>query len=213
MFLGLSDPLRVLPFSHKSVEWTEIIQKFSYLIFLKILIIKHIFTILKLLNSLIKTLKNRFFCILKVTSDFGTSASVSQRYGSEDPEPYQNVTDLEHWVKLPLEGPLNKKVLVWPDVLWIEVLCEDGHELGYAGVHVHKTRLKTVKNCGKKTNQFTDDLERGFKTKDPARAQSVIFSTCESALERKLRFCKKIYSKCATNFHSPHLNWLPNCQL
>ncbi len=78
------------------------------------------------------------FCILKVTKVFCTDPHPNSLYGSED----QNVTDPEHWVKLPLEGPVNKKVLVWPDVLWIEVLCEDGHELGYAGVHVHKTRLK-----------------------------------------------------------------------
>jgi len=25
------------------------------------------------------------------------AGSVSQRFGSEDPDPYQNVTDLEHW--------------------------------------------------------------------------------------------------------------------
>ncbi len=27
------------------------------------------------------------------------AGSVSQRYGSEDPDPHQNVTDLEHWLQ------------------------------------------------------------------------------------------------------------------
>ncbi len=43
--------------------------------------------------------KNIFICILKVIEDFGTdpeSESVGQRYGSEDPDPYQNVTDTEN---------------------------------------------------------------------------------------------------------------------
>ncbi len=48
-----------------------------------------------------------FVGILKVTDErtgsgsaFGSAfGSVSQRYGSEDPDPYQNVTDPEHWIK------------------------------------------------------------------------------------------------------------------
>jgi len=28
------------------------------------------------------------------------SGSISQRYGSVDPDPHQNVTDLQHWLKL-----------------------------------------------------------------------------------------------------------------
>jgi hypothetical protein len=28
------------------------------------------------------------------------SGSVGQRYGSEDPEPYQNVTDPQHWIQV-----------------------------------------------------------------------------------------------------------------
>ncbi len=94
----------------------------------------------------LKMWKNRLFCILNRHWRFWyrfASGSVCQRYRT-DPR-IKNVTDPEHWVKLPLEGPLNKKVFVWPDVLWIEVLCEDRHKLGYAGVHVHKTRLKNSK--------------------------------------------------------------------
>jgi hypothetical protein len=100
-------------FSHKGVERTEIMvaKNFENKNFLAqnlILIVKHIFKILKL--SLIKTLKNMkniFVCILKVTEDFGTDPNphpdpLVKRYESEDPHPdlYQNVTDLEHWQKL-----------------------------------------------------------------------------------------------------------------
>jgi len=85
---------------------------------------------------------------------------------------------------------MNKKVLVWPDVLWIEVLCEDGHELGYAGVHVHKTRLKNSKKIVvKRHTKFTDDLQRCFKTKDPA--QSDILSAW-----LWIRFSEKIEIRC-----------------
>jgi hypothetical protein len=35
-----------------------------------------------------------FFGVLMITDE--TRGSLSQRYGSEDPDPYQNVTDLEH---------------------------------------------------------------------------------------------------------------------
>jgi hypothetical protein len=31
--------------------------------------------------------------------------------------------------------------------------------------------------------------------------------------DSKLQNEKTLYSKCATNFRRPHLNWLPNCQL
>jgi hypothetical protein len=50
-------------------------------------------------------MKKSFFLHPKVTEDFGKNphlhpdplqGSVSQRYGSEDPDPYQNVTDPEH---------------------------------------------------------------------------------------------------------------------
>jgi hypothetical protein len=36
--------------------------------------------------------KKYFFCILKVTGDFGTDSEAH-------PDPYQNITDLEHWSK------------------------------------------------------------------------------------------------------------------
>ncbi len=41
-----------------------------------------------------------FVGILKVTdekSQIQNPRYISQKYGSEDPDPYQNVTDLEHW--------------------------------------------------------------------------------------------------------------------
>ncbi len=38
-----------------------------------------------------------FVGILKVTDEKGGAGSVSQRYGSEDRDPNQNVTDPEHW--------------------------------------------------------------------------------------------------------------------
>ncbi len=44
--------------------------------------------------------KNRFFCILKVIEDFGTDPNPNpdERYGTEDPDQYLNVTDPEHWL-------------------------------------------------------------------------------------------------------------------
>ncbi len=36
------------------------------------------------------------------------SGSVSQRYGSEDPAPYINVTDPQHWIKLQSKIKLNQ---------------------------------------------------------------------------------------------------------
>jgi hypothetical protein len=60
-----------------------------------ILNIKHIFTILKLLNFIHsfvnKYEKIDFFCNLKVTENFGMDPH---------PDPYQNVIDLEHWLHL-----------------------------------------------------------------------------------------------------------------
>jgi len=50
--------------------------------------------------------KKDFFRIQKITKNFGTnpdphpaSGSISQRYRSKDPDPYQNVTDSEHCSK------------------------------------------------------------------------------------------------------------------
>ncbi len=42
--------------------------------------------------------KNKIFFVgvLKVTDERAGSGSVSQRYGSDDPDPQQNVTDPEH---------------------------------------------------------------------------------------------------------------------
>ncbi len=44
--------------------------------------------------------KYEFFCILKVTEDFKESDpdpdSISQRYGSANQDPHQNVTDVQH---------------------------------------------------------------------------------------------------------------------
>ena len=79
--------------------------KFYYKNFLatnKILIIKHIFTILKLLNFIIKHWKiwrkKTIFLHSKSHWRFwygsaSASGSVSRRYGSEDRDPYQFVTD------------------------------------------------------------------------------------------------------------------------
>jgi hypothetical protein len=45
--------------------------------------------------------KQQFFCILKVTKKGVKFGSISQRYryGSEDPDQHQNVTDPQHCVK------------------------------------------------------------------------------------------------------------------
>jgi hypothetical protein len=50
----------------------------------------------KVISKIIK--KNFFICRLEgsLTKITG-SGSVSQRYGSADPDPYQNVTDPQHW--------------------------------------------------------------------------------------------------------------------
>jgi hypothetical protein len=40
--------------------------------------------------------KKYFFCILKVTEEKFGSGSISQRYGSADPDPHQKVTDPQH---------------------------------------------------------------------------------------------------------------------
>ncbi len=39
------------------------------------------------------------FCNLQVTEERVGSGSISQRYGSEDPDPRQNVMDPQHWLK------------------------------------------------------------------------------------------------------------------
>ncbi len=51
-----------------------------------------------------KIWKKYNFCILSHWRFWNESGSVSQRYGSEDPDPdpYQNVTDPEHWPTTPL---------------------------------------------------------------------------------------------------------------
>jgi hypothetical protein len=49
--------------------------------------------------------KSIFFCILKVTEDFGTdpeSGFVSQRYGSEDPDPYPGTK--MSWIRKSVSG-------------------------------------------------------------------------------------------------------------
>jgi hypothetical protein len=73
-------------------------MKFLYQNFLAqnlILIIKHIFTILKLLHFIYLNIKqiliNRFLCILKVTEDFGTDPY-------PQPDPLVRGTDSEHWL-------------------------------------------------------------------------------------------------------------------
>jgi hypothetical protein len=43
-----------------------------------------------------KKLKLFLVAILKVTDEIAGSGSVSQRYGSADPYPYQNATDPQH---------------------------------------------------------------------------------------------------------------------
>jgi hypothetical protein len=41
--------------------------------------------------------KNNFFVdVLKVTDEIARSGSISQRYGSADPDPYQNFMDPQH---------------------------------------------------------------------------------------------------------------------
>ncbi len=116
MFLGLPDPhpdykyesgwgsgSGSFPFLIKVLsglkQWLQ--NKFLFKNFLAqnlISIIKHIFTILKILNFIFLNIKKyekidvfAYRKSLKIL--YG---SVSQRYGSEDPDPYQNVTDLEH---------------------------------------------------------------------------------------------------------------------
>jgi hypothetical protein len=35
--------------------------------------------------------------MMKIAGSGDRSVSISQRHGSADPDPYQNVTDLQHW--------------------------------------------------------------------------------------------------------------------
>ncbi len=48
-----------------------------------------------------------YFCILKINKErVGSgvgSGSISQRYGSGDPDPHQNVTDPQRWFKKTLD--------------------------------------------------------------------------------------------------------------
>jgi hypothetical protein len=52
--------------------------------------------------------KNNFFCILKINEE--RIRIRSQRYGSGDPDPHQNVTDPQYWPSLPL---LAKTAATW----------------------------------------------------------------------------------------------------
>jgi hypothetical protein len=49
--------------------------------------------------SKIKKLKNLLDSLMKRAETGAGARSVSQRYRSSDPVPYQNVTDPEHWSK------------------------------------------------------------------------------------------------------------------
>jgi hypothetical protein len=56
-----------------------------------------------------RTQKKLFFVsILKVTDEKSGSGSVSQRYGYEDPDPYENVRDPEQWKKRKLTNAIDK---------------------------------------------------------------------------------------------------------
>ncbi len=87
--------LRILPFSHKCVEWTEIMhhkKEFSQKVLTKNWIFKpedDVNNFLTSLKSLKKGVRSR------VGSGYG---SISQRYGSGDPDPgpRQNVTDPQY---------------------------------------------------------------------------------------------------------------------
>ncbi len=50
--------------------------------------------------------KINFFASLKLLKKGVGSASISQRYGSPDPDPHQNVTDPQHWLYMYLVGTL-----------------------------------------------------------------------------------------------------------
>jgi hypothetical protein len=45
--------------------------------------------------------KKNIFCILRVTEERGRTLI---RYGSADPDPYQNVTDPQHWLLVKVES-------------------------------------------------------------------------------------------------------------
>ncbi len=50
-----------------------------------------------------KSNKQKSYDVLKVTDEkIAGSGSISQRYGSADPDPYQNFMHPQHWLKVKL---------------------------------------------------------------------------------------------------------------
>ncbi len=68
-----------------------------------------------------KKIWNYFFCILKSLMKGVGFGSISQRYRSADPDPHQNVTDPQQWLKL-----RNMRLSTWFPIGLIGMLEEEG---------------------------------------------------------------------------------------